>query len=291
MITIFSIPKPFNKKHTIITQTNAIRSWTKLEPTPEILLLGNEEGISEIAKELNIRHIPDIKYNEYGTPLLDSSFQMAESNANNKVLCYVNADIILLQELIPAVKEILQCRERFLIVSQRWDLTIDQLVDFNSPSWAKRIRSVAKTRGSLHEPTGIDLFIFPIRQFERIRPFAVGRPRWDNWLLWRARSLDIPIIDVTSNVMIIHQDHETNRFAWHGPEAIRNGELAGSWLHLYDVSLSTYKLKPDGLKYNQFHPWMEPIVVNAKLFIKHGYAKLLDQYLPLEHAPKLRKRN
>ncbi len=45
-LTILAMPKPF-RGHIGIIQRNAITSWTKLQPRPEILLFGTEEGAAE----------------------------------------------------------------------------------------------------------------------------------------------------------------------------------------------------------------------------------------------------
>ena len=76
MLTIFSCPKPF-RGHVDITQKNAIRSWLFLDPRPDVILLGNDEGVGETARELGVRHIPDVECNEFGTPLLSSIFEEA----------------------------------------------------------------------------------------------------------------------------------------------------------------------------------------------------------------------
>ena len=52
MLTIFAVPKPF-RGHIGVIQRNAIRSWTLLRPACDIILMGNEEGIAEIAAEFN----------------------------------------------------------------------------------------------------------------------------------------------------------------------------------------------------------------------------------------------
>ena len=95
MLTLFCAPKAFIG-HFAIIQRNAIRSWTQLRPVCEIILLGNEEGIAELACELELRHIPEIPRNEFGTPLIDGIFETARSLATGDILGYVNADIILM---------------------------------------------------------------------------------------------------------------------------------------------------------------------------------------------------
>jgi len=53
LITFFSAPKPFTNPHIAMIQRNAIRSWTLLKDV-EIILLGDEIGLAEFAKEFNI---------------------------------------------------------------------------------------------------------------------------------------------------------------------------------------------------------------------------------------------
>ena len=59
MLTIFAIPKAFKGQFDAI-QHNAIRSWVQLDPKPEVVLFGDDEGTAEIANELGLRHIPEI---------------------------------------------------------------------------------------------------------------------------------------------------------------------------------------------------------------------------------------
>ena len=69
LITIFSAPKPFTDPHIAMIQRNAIKSWTLL-PDVEVILLGEETGLAEAAKELGVKHIPNVARNDSGTPLI-----------------------------------------------------------------------------------------------------------------------------------------------------------------------------------------------------------------------------
>ena len=51
MLTLFAIPKPFRGQSDLI-QRNAITSWTRIEPRPDVLLFGNEEGTAEFEAHL-----------------------------------------------------------------------------------------------------------------------------------------------------------------------------------------------------------------------------------------------
>ena len=106
MVTIFCIPKAF-KGHIGIIQRNAIKSWALLHPSCEIILCADEPGTEDVAREFDTQYIPHITRNEYGTPLLNSAFETAQNKANHPILCYVNADIILMSDFLTAIQRIL----------------------------------------------------------------------------------------------------------------------------------------------------------------------------------------
>ena len=107
MLTLFTIPKPF-RGHVGVIQRNAIKSWVMLRPACQIILFGDEEGTLEVAKEWGVHHMPEVARNEFGTPLLDSTFATAHRLAINNILCYANADIMLLNDFMVAVTRLAQ---------------------------------------------------------------------------------------------------------------------------------------------------------------------------------------
>jgi hypothetical protein len=251
MLTIFTVPKAF-RDHTGIIQTNAIHSWLMLRPQPEIILFGNDEGTTSTASQLGIRHVPDVQCNEYGTPLLNSIFKTAQDIASNPLICYVNADIILLSDFMPAIRQIHM--PSFLLVGQRWDLDLAEAIDFDNPVWEKELRARLAEKGQLHPPTGIDYFVFPRNMYAEIPAFAIGRTTWDNWLIYRTRFLGIPVIDATEIVVAIHQNHgykplpHSVEGPWKGPESTRNLELAGGLTHAFTLLDANRVFTPQGLK-------------------------------------------
>src|SRR5688572_1962203 len=101
LITLFSAPKPFTDPHIAMIQRNAIKSWTLL-PDVEVILLGEEAGLAEAARELGVKHISNVERNENGTPLISSMFQLARENSSSELLCVINADMILMPYLVQA---------------------------------------------------------------------------------------------------------------------------------------------------------------------------------------------
>src|SRR3990172_9518861 len=185
MLTIFSVPKPFRRDICVI-QRNAIQSWTRLRPSCEVVLFGNEEGTAQVVAEFNIRHEPDLVCNEFGTPLVSDLFEKARGAATHNLLCYVNSDIILLDDFVNAIQRIRF--KRFLMVGQRWDVHLKAPWDFGQPTWDALLREYVAHHGTLHPPLGSDYFVFPQNDdMGKVPPFAIGRPGWDNWLIYRAR--------------------------------------------------------------------------------------------------------
>src|SRR4030095_11175209 len=102
-ITLFSAPKPFTNPHIALIQRNAVKSWTLL-PDVEVILIGEETGLAEAARELGVKHIPNVARNESGTPLISSMFQLARENSHSDLLCIINADMILMSDFLEVAK-------------------------------------------------------------------------------------------------------------------------------------------------------------------------------------------
>lgn len=254
MITIFSIPKAF-QGHAQIIQTNAIKSWTRLTPQPQIILFGDEPGTAQMARETGLQHAPHIERNQSGTPLLHDVFAQAHRLARQPILAYVNADIILLNDFLSAIEQIrLASFEQFLLLGRRIDVAITEPINFEAPAWESKLRRQTAQEGVLAARVCKDYFVFPQPLFAEIPAFAVGRGHWDNWMVYAARQMGLPIIEATQVVTAIHQNHDYS----HVPggrgqayvtshEAKQNAQLAGG-MRLVEGTAVTWQLTPRGLK-------------------------------------------
>lgn len=226
MLTLFALPKAF-RGHIEIIQRNALESWTRLEPRPEIILFGDDEGVAQAAREFGVRHEPQIARNAYGTPLVSDLFARAQALASHPALCYVNADILLMSDFMRAVRRLnahqrVRPRLRFLMVGQRWNVDIAHHWDF-SAGWEARLRHLAWTEGELFDLAAIDYFVFSRGLWPTIPPFAIGRLAWDNWLLFGARQRSAMLVDATPAVMAVHQNHDYGHIR---PETVAGEALA-----------------------------------------------------------------
>jgi len=252
MLSLFSIPKPF-VGDTARSQRNAIGSWRALAPEADILLLGDDEGVAECAREFCARQIAEVARTEWGTPRVDDLFARAEQAARFELVCYLNADIILTRSFFEAVQRIAGCRRPFLAVSQRWDLDFDKALDFTNSAWEAELRAQVRLHGQLHSLSGIDFFLYRKGFWKEIPPFGVGRTMWDNWFIYNARSRGAMVIDASPTICIVHQNHGYGHHpagwqgVWKGPEAIRNQELAGGLRNYFTIEDATHTLAGHGL--------------------------------------------
>jgi hypothetical protein len=246
LITLFSSPKPFTDPHIAMIQRNAIKSWTLL-PDVEVILLGEETGLAEAAKELGVKHITNVARNESGTPLISSMFQLARENSNSDLLCIVNADMILMPDFVEAARKSSMLRDKYVLLSQRWDYDITTPINFTE-GWQSHLRESVRKQNQLHRPAGSDFFLFPKPCYTDIPNFTIGRAGWDNWMIYKARKEGWAVIDCTPSVMIIHQNHDYSHLPdgkphYEHPETNENIRLAGGQANVrYTILDSTHQL-------------------------------------------------
>jgi hypothetical protein len=266
ILTIFSAPKPFTDPHIDVIQRNAIQSWLHLGQEVEVLLVGEEPGLVEVAAQYGVPVLGQVARNEAGTPLVSSIFELARQASRSPFLAYVNADILLTGDLPQALKQVYTIvhagepkkaaqldsparisLQPFLLIGQRWDLDVERLLDF-SAGWEKWLRGDVRKNGALHKPAGSDYFVFPRSIFCDIPDFAIGRAGWDNWMIYHACQQGWPVIDATPSVMVVHQNHDYSHLPggrphYDQPESQDNMSLAGGLAHMYMVLDAQTQLK------------------------------------------------
>tara|TARA_B100001250_G_C19817562_1_gene799595 strand:+ start:8253 stop:9125 length:873 start_codon:yes stop_codon:yes gene_type:complete len=249
MITLFATPKNFTGIYKII-QKNALKSWRSLSPNIQIIIFGDSDGSKEISDEINAEYVPNVRCSPQGTPYLSDLFKKADQLAKFPIMTFINADIILPEIFIEKVRILTNYKKNFLMVGHRWDMDVNYLIDFNNYKEQNSFWEEARKNSIKHGCTGIDYFIFRRFQWRNIPDFAIGRPGYDNWLLWNARRHLIHVIDATEDIMVVHQNHD---YKFHNitkdpklfnePDGIMNREIyKKKILNLLDTN---YKLVND----------------------------------------------
>lgn len=92
-------------------------------------------------------------------------------------------------------------------------------------------------------------------------PLAIGRPGWDNYALWLARSRGAALVDASAVVKAVHQNHDYSHLpkaagVQPDEEARRNRALIGEWWHMYTIEDATHRLTERGFEPSHRHPWL-----------------------------------
>jgi hypothetical protein len=288
MMTIAASPKAF-KGHFGVIQSNAVRSWLALRPQPQIILFGNEEGTAGVASQLGICHVPNPACNECGTPLLSDIIETTRQRSVHELLCYVNADILLLEEWSFALQRVMSQMDRFLVVARRLNVNVGQPINFEE--WNGLRRKELMAAGEAGTNHAIDVFVFPKATYLDVPPFAIGRPWFDHWFIKAARVNGIPVVDVTSVAQAVHQNHDFShvkgglRSVLGGQEAEKNQRLYGEKdRHHYTLLDATHVLTRRG---GMRSVVLRKPVYQVRQFLWYGFLTLT---LPVRTRLGLRRR-
>ena len=275
MLTLFTTAKPF-VGHVGVTQRNALKSWTLLHSDVEVILFGDEEGVAEVCAELGLVHQCRVARHDSGMKYLNYMFERAQTVGRHDYLCYSNCDMILMSDFYNAFKRTLGWRKRFLLIGQRRDTDITLPVDFDEPNWARRLRETALADGFVHYPRAVDFLLYPKGLYDTVPPFVVGRDYWDHWLVWKALSRRVPVIDCSAAVVAVHQNHG---YAYHplgkggtndDDLARRNKALAGNGKQLRFLVDVTYSFTQRGrirrTPFRRLAVYTLPNLVNSVIF-------------------------
>ena len=240
--TCFLVPKPF-VGHTGIIQENALGCLAALGiPT---LVLGDEPGAAEASAAHGARYLPDLPRNEAGTPRVDLAFDLARRGTETSHLCYLNSDILLPKGFGTAVASLLPQAPKALLTGRRWNLEVREPLTFDEAGWA--FLEDRRTREGLNSgPAAMDYFIFPRDAFLTMPPFAIGRPGWDNWMVFQAKAEGRWVIDLSPMAAAVHQNHDYGHVPGgeavvrNGPESLANRSMAGGYFHLLNLEDATH---------------------------------------------------
>jgi hypothetical protein len=262
-----------------------------------VILFGDDAGAAEIARELKLRHEPQVERNRFGSKRIDYMFARAQKIARHDLVCFCNCDIILLPEFCRALESVRARHERFLMVGRRWDTEIREALDFEGgqdrdgeqAAWVVRLAEMAHTRGVRQPGWSIDYFAFRRGLYTEIPALVIGRVWWDHWLVWKAREEGAVVVDASEVVTAIHQNHDYGyhpagaQGVWTDEQAKENYRLAGGRWQLLTMDDATHILTVSGERRNLRRLWA-PYWRYARPKVAPAWFALLDWTRPLRHA-------
>ena len=279
MVTIFTNPRPFKGEFDMI-QRNAIESWLNLKRKCQIILFNDENDTTrKIAQEYNIQCVTDVACNEYGTPLLHDVFEKVISFSEYDIIAQVNTDIILFDDFIEAIAKIKKSVDgAFFMIGRRWDLDVDYRINYSVANWRETLLRNVEAKGKLHGLSGIDYWVFPKKLRFEPPAFVVGRPGMDSWLVYKTRRMQVPVIDTTEKVTIVHQNHNypAKKCDHYKIEIKRNKKLAGGLSCMMSLRDANWMLTDKGIimppfkrrilsALSLFYPWRKLLAFKRAL--------------------------
>lgn len=303
MLTLFTTAKPF-RGHDSVIQRNALQSWKLLHPEVEVILFGDDEGAADVCAELGLVHHPEVQRHPSGTKLLNYMFRRAQEIGRHEHFCFANCDIILMQDFWEAFEKGRAWRERFLLVSQRWDIDVTTPIDFHQHEWQRDLRCRALAQGVQQNEHWIDFFLFTRGLYSEMPPLLVGHCYWDNWMIWKALMNHVPVVDATRFVVPVHQNHGYNpqfgRVKGVGTDRLSqlNLDLIGGLDHTRVIRAATHRFTRGGTLMPNTRLYIDPtlnLVRRLRLFSFYriclpAWYLFLDLTRPLRTALGLRSK-
>ena len=193
---------------------NSIESWERLSCVSEVFVFSDTITETELKDHCSKVKIFSANERPDRPPMVKTLFNDAFINTNNKFLCYLNSDILLLSDFCEAFHECKSRWDNFQMIGQRVDWMDSNWIRFNKNISDNEIRRrVQDDNSKLHSDQGIDYFCFNrdvySTQLDDMPDFMLARQRFDHYLSYAPRRIGAEVIDCTNRVYCIH--HEENQ--------------------------------------------------------------------------------
>jgi len=189
-ITLFTIPQAFETEYDLM-QWNAIKSWTLLNPKPDIFLLGNAPGVASIANGLGLYHIPNV----YQNSSISEIAKWLDRIINNPILVYINPCMILTKDFTNAIQKIHNNQDHFFLTGQYRIIQTEGTIDFNN-QWQHQLRVMADKQGMPQQQLQDIYLVFTKHLLKQL--FVLDSRleyTWEQQLFYAALRKYYPIID------------------------------------------------------------------------------------------------
>lgn len=207
LLTIYSWPKSFADPHIATIQRNATRSWLLLEPKPNILVFGDEDGIDRHCSEFGLTRGLGTAEVVDNTVRIRDLATLAERNSDSEFYCFINADIILTGGFIESIQQASRLSGPFLMGASPWNVSITEDFAFG-PNWELELSDRARAEDDCRPPHSCDWFVYRKGGLRSVPDLLVGRWYIDNGLMWFARDNGYALVDATTGALTIHQRHD-----------------------------------------------------------------------------------
>ena len=198
-LTIWAVPRPFVGIFDII-QRNAVWSWKRLGA--QVFYVGVEHECAVEAEQLGIPWYP-CRTTAAGVPVVSDALRVADLHAEHPLRVYSNSDTLFMDDLPGALIATAARFPKFVGVGLRTDVQVTTIMGDPAEIGA------AWDTGKLSNTSAVDYFAYQGEGlWAGIPDFAVGRAAYDNWMARWPLAHDVPLVDLTAAVHMMHQWHD-----------------------------------------------------------------------------------
>jgi len=223
-LILFSSPKP-RREDTEAVQISAFRSWRRIFPKSRILLFGDGVTWDTFAREEGLELAGPLPLGTEGGEVIQFLFEKVSVLAGDGMAMYLNSDIFLDLSAPAAVASLESLRGPWLASARRCCLS-----QWAGPVLEKEVNwkmfyARARKEGVWGEACAMDMFLFRKLSFQTMPAFLIGHMGWDNWMVYHARSQNIPVIDISKAMRLIHCAHDYSYAKGNSAPSRRDGPL------------------------------------------------------------------
>ena len=184
-----------------------VKNWLSLRPYLIPVVFTNESTIANECRRQGFDVLPVRVTAAGGIPVLKYMYEDTMNTYSSSFYGYSNSDILFSETLIQTLSWILNTSINFtnpiMIVGKRTNVSRLKLND--TLSW-KKFHAVALCRGVVFAGKAEDYFItsrsYPWNDIPEV---VIGRPAYDNWIVYNARKNNHTLIDATKTLLAVHQ--------------------------------------------------------------------------------------
>ena len=204
-----------------------VRNWQSLEPYVIPVVFTNQHTVAEECRQKGWDVLPIKISANGGIPVLKFMFLDVISTYNTPFYGFGNSDILFTDSLIETLAWInvsVNLDKPVLIIGKRTN--INYVGAKETETW-KKLSAVASSRGKLFRGLAEDYFITSrFYPWKKIPEVVIGRPAFDNWLVYHTRKQNQTLIDATRTILAVHQTTKAGNIEGQGrPNSSYNRNL------------------------------------------------------------------
>ena len=216
LLTLFTTWNDNKDKYLVHNLT--VKNWLSMRPYIIPVIFTNESGLAKECERQDWNVFPVKVESAGGIPVLKYMYKKVMEIYNTTFYAYSNSDILFTDTLIHTLLSLknssIHLEGTVMIVGKRTN--VQYVTEIEGSSWTS-LTSVAKTRGNLSFGNAEDYFITPrTYPWDNIAEVVIGRPAYDNWLVYNARKQKHMIIDATDTLLAVHQTTGAGNMEGHG---------------------------------------------------------------------------